>query len=157
MRSRFAVALVVALGLSACGGDDGGGGQLSKADYIKEAKAIEARVESGTDKLGSQQPKNAADIAKIFESLKTEVAKARDDLDDITPPDEVQKAHDKTVEAANLLLTDLDGIIKAAKDNDPAKLQTLVAGGFPSKKAEAAGDESDKLYKDAGYTELADD
>lgn len=165
MNRLRAVLLVLALGLTACGGDDGGGsatgsaagGALSKSEYVKQAKAVQDRVEDETTKLGASEPKSVDDIGGIFEMLQKQVKRAQTDLGKLTPPEDAAEAHAKALEATNLLISDLDGIVAAANAGDTEKLQQLVVGGFPSKKAKAASEEASKLYKDSGYEALAED
>ncbi|MBI5104455.1 MAG: hypothetical protein HZB46_05615 [Solirubrobacterales bacterium] len=159
-RPLRAVALVLtavlALSFAACGGDDGGGDRLSKDEYIKQAEAIGQRVEKETNSLNTSNVSSPKELAPILEKLRDQISSAKDNIGDLKPPEEVQQAHDKTIESLELFLKDLDPVIAAAKANDTKKLQELTSGSFPSQAAQRANQEAEKIYKEKGYGQLAD-
>jgi cytochrome c556 len=114
----LALMVVAASALVACGG-------TSKADYAKDVRGI---VNPLDDKLSSLNqditsgatPKDKADSIK---KAQTQIADAAKKLDDLTPPDDVKKEHDKFVAAVKKFGEDLGPISDAVSTGNAAGAQ----------------------------------
>lgn len=112
--SRLLTTLVAALLCAALVAGCGGG--PSKEDYEKSVKKIGNEVEKDIDALGNGQPS-----AKDIEAAQESIDEAADDIDELEPPEEVEKLHEDLVETLHdtaELLGRLSPLMeKAAKDS----------------------------------------
>jgi hypothetical protein len=137
------VAIVAALTLGACGGDDGGGDTLAKADLAKKANEICAKYDKESD--GVKQPTNVAnanEAAPYFRSIHEIGQKRQDDLTALKPADDVKADYDAFLAVQKKLVDLIDQIATAAEKKDAATGAKLLAqaqtGGLDKESTDAA-------------------
>lgn len=146
MRFRLSVALLTA---ALCAGLLAGCGGVSKAEYEKDVQRIGNKAEKDFEALESGQP-----TAKDLEQAEKALDETADELDDVTPPDDVQKLHDDLVDtlhdAAELMgqmgpvldkamkdpaNADQDELAKLSKEfEDVDQRMTKIQKGYADKK-----------------------
>ena len=131
-----AVLVPVAVG---CGGG-GGGDTLSKEDYASRVAAVGNTLETSFAEVASQCGALASgdisslgdvegalgDLADVLRGAEASLTDAADELDDLTPPEDAQAAHDQLVEGLRLLATDFADFAVTVEEGDLAKLQTAA-------------------------------
>lgn len=107
--------------LAACGGGGSGDGELSRAEYTKQANAICVEVEKKLDALGGFES---------FEELSEEMLVGRDALQQsvdelraLRPPVAQRGQHAKYVDLQAETVDVANRIAEAAKDNDQVEMQ----------------------------------
>jgi hypothetical protein len=99
-------ALVVALG--GCGGGD----RLSKTEYQQKLK--DAGVELAAASKSLSQATTGPDYATGVQDAQDGMRKVADDLDGISPPEDVAAANDRLVDALRGLADEFDNVKEAA-------------------------------------------
>jgi hypothetical protein len=135
-----ALAAAMSFGIVACGGDDGGGSALSKADFIKQADAIcKKATDDGTaavDKILPEDSQEPTD-AQLRQVLDLAVASYREEAKKIDALDEPSSISDDVSTMLDDLRDGADKIEKAGTkafaDDAPDYLATA------SKDAKALG------------------
>jgi len=154
-RSAAVALLVAALGLAACGDDDGGG-DVSKQDFAKQANKVCNDVERELDSLSSANVESADDVAKLIDDV---IAKSRQAVDrlkglDIPEGDAGENAEDFVstleVELDDQAIPALEDLKDAVKEGDQAA--AAKAGQQLQKLGET---KSDRLAKEAGASDCA--
>jgi hypothetical protein len=129
----LAATIVVPTVLVACGGDGGNGDRLSKEEYEQEVSAIGQTFSEGLGSIaGASAP---GEISEQFDEAQDQLESIADRLEEISPPEDVEEAHDRLVAGLNALSGDLDDIggrieeaaAEAQEENDPAVLLELYA------------------------------
>lgn len=134
MRRAVLLIVLLALGLAACGGEDGGSGsgdRLTKAEYEQEIAAIGETFSEGLG--GVTEAQSPDEISDRLSQAKDELGAIADRLDGVSPPEEIEETHDKLVSGVRGLSEDLDEIgpkledaaQQAQEDADPAALLAL--------------------------------
>ena len=153
--NRFAAAplilIVLGLGLVACGGDDGGGGDApSKAEFAASADQICNEAEQALQNVG-KDANSPAEIADAVDKVIDQTQKSIDKLEDLDRPDgDAGDAADKFVDA---MQSDIEGkgipaledLRDALKDNDQAAAQKAA-----QKLQSIETTNSDKLAREVG-------
>ena len=146
-----ALALVLAgAGCGGGGGQSGGDGRLSKSEY-------EARIQNDgreiTDAFGAlrTQPKSLPELASKLDRAQDKLRAVTDDLDSITPPEEIEADHDELVKGLRKVAQLLEPLRKAAADEDLQAVKKAV-GDIQNTNAlkdaqEAAADMKEKGYR----------
>ena len=129
----------LAFGLAACGSDDDddGGGATTKADFIEQADAICARVNSQIGEIneevqgvtGSEKQK-LAKLAPIFERAATTQDDAIEEFRELEPPAEDEDLIDRYLDAAEEQSEVLRGMAEGADAGD-AKAYASAARKLP--------------------------
>jgi hypothetical protein len=115
-------ALLLILPVAGCGGKGGGGAKLSKSAYEKKLKNVGTRLQNTFQSLRSS-PGSLDELAKQLGKGQSELRKAADDLDSVTPPTDVKADHKKLIKAMRTIADDLEPLKRAADEGDPAKAQ----------------------------------
>jgi hypothetical protein len=154
--NRFAAVpltlLVLALGLVACGGDDGDGGgdAPSKADFAASADRICNEAEKALQNVG-ENANSPGEIADAVDKVIEQTQKSIDDLKDLDRPEgEAGDAANKFVDAIS---SDIEGKgIPALKDlRDALKSNDQAAAQEAAQKLQAIETtNSDKLAREIG-------
>jgi hypothetical protein len=116
----LALAGAVALVAAGCGGG-GGSTPLSKADYEKQMGAIGKTLTASLNTVGTSS--SAAMAVTTLKKLQTDLLKAADDMEAITPPDKVKAEHAQLASGVREFGKELDPIITKLEGGN---LQALV-------------------------------
>lgn len=115
---------IAALLVAGCGGDD----RLSKAEYVKQFKAV---VTKGQEEGQAAQSKSG-DVAQL-EALKGAVTKIVDGLDDLEPPEEVETAHEDFVSVIRYVNdTRITKALDALREKDTQAAQEAFTKDLPA-------------------------
>jgi hypothetical protein len=119
------LALLAALALVACGGDDSGDdGALSAEEYSEQVDAELAAFNEEFVALGQEaaNPESREDYAASVSDAQDRVTEAVDTLEELEPPEEATEFHDSLVAA----LSDLDAaftpVVEAAEGTSDQEL-----------------------------------
>jgi hypothetical protein len=137
--------VAAAVGLGACGGDDG----LSKADYVKQANAICRDANTQLGKIA--EPTDVAGIATYVASAKKVTSVAVDKMAALEPPEELRADHKAHVADGRKVVTLADDLAAAAKSGDQAAFQRI------SQQGDRMDQTSDARAKKMGLGDCADD
>jgi hypothetical protein len=142
------VALAAALVLVFTG--CGGGGRLSKAQY--EQKLRQAGQELGTALRGLASARSKEDFQQDADAVQKALNDAADDLDGITPPQDVEGANQRLVDGFRRLADDFETVEKAADKGPDAARQAgrAIATGAASRVALQAIKEIQRRGYDVG-------
>ncbi|MBA2537271.1 MAG: hypothetical protein H0V20_07565 [Actinobacteria bacterium] len=145
-----AAAVVLAAG---CGGGD----RLSKDAYQQELDSAILKIEQAFEGLGDslQQVGSGSGsldaVADEIGNIQEELNSAGDQLDGVTPPEDVEAAHTKLVDGMRALSDDLEEFKDAVDDGDKGAINEFAtdAGSLDSVKKleEASNDLKDKGYE----------
>lgn len=155
MRRGFGAALAAAALVAAgCGGDDGGSGgggdALAKAELVKRANAICAKYSKEGDSL--KAPENIADAgqaADFFEEAQDIAGRQQDELEGLTPADDVKADYDAMTAATGKATNLLSDLADAAEGKDAGKGAQLL------QQLQPASDDVDKTATKLGATNCA--
>ncbi len=141
---RFAlawVALLVVLGLSACGG--GGGGGDSEESFVDQADVVCSEAEQEISQF--PQPQDPTDPLQLATFLERAVPAARRQvaaLEKLERPDEQEAQINALLTALNAEVDAAERMLAAAKREDRESIQqVLTESGFASAQAKRAADE----------------
>ncbi len=149
------MALVLAAVVAVAAGC-GGGDRLSKDAYQQELDTAIQKVEQAFAGLGDslQQLGSGSgsldQVAAEVGTIQDELDSAADDLDGVTPPEDVEPSHDKLVEGMRGLSDDLEEFKTAIEGGDTGAIERFAddARSLPSvKQLEEASNE----LKEKGY------
>ena len=145
-RTLAALAAVIALALAGCGG----GGRLSKAEYEQKLESAGNGLSAAAQQLAETRSKkqfkdNVTDLQRAFDD-------AADDLDGITPPEDVEGANDRLVHGLRALSDDFDEVKDAADESIDAATRKAqqVTTGASSREAQQAIQEIRRRGYDVG-------
>jgi hypothetical protein len=124
------LSLVLAAGVAGLLVAGCGGGELSKADYLKEVKAINQKFADTVEKtFSSPELQNPSDLSKAADIIRQGADQLRDgagELDGLNSPSEVESSHDKLVSGLNAFADDLDKFANAAASGNISELQSFA-------------------------------
>jgi hypothetical protein len=117
------LALTVLLLVAGCGGGDGGGGgsdRLSKADYEKQMGQVGTKLQQSlTGITSSFDPKSTPqEAAPAIQKLGDALDQAGDQVDDINPPENIDRPHKDFAAGIHQFADDVRGIAGKAKAGD---------------------------------------
>lgn len=124
---RRAVVLVylaaLAVALTACGGGNGSPAErLTKAEYEQELAALGGAISEGFESVGD--PGTQEEFEAQIEQAQSDLNAFADRLDGLSPPEDIESAHEKLVEGLRQFSDDLGDIsaslAEAAQSEDPA-------------------------------------
>jgi hypothetical protein len=144
-----AVAVAALLLLAGCGGDK----RLSKDDYQKQMMEKVGAFVAATGKIdeatSSDSPRDVK--VKALKDGRKAFDDAADDLDDLSPPEDVEEAHDLIVSGLRKYADYLEEPTKALEAGDEQRARDLLSADPPF-----AGDfdRATQIYTDKGYTDL---
>jgi hypothetical protein len=90
--------LVVSVGFTACGGDDGTSTD-DKNQYIQKVNDAQKEFADGAAKLNLANPSSPQDFKNSLDGLDPLLSGIISDLEAIDPPEEVKAEHDKLVQS----------------------------------------------------------
>src|SRR5918996_2476176 len=148
------VAVLMSIGLVACGDDDGGSAP-SKQEFVNDAERVCKDTEKALENFGEDvnSPEDAADaIDKVIERAR----KAADDLTDLDRPEgetgetATRFAEGFKTEFEDKLVPALEGLKSALQSGDPQKIQEAA-----SKLQGLEATESDRYARQLGINACA--
>jgi hypothetical protein len=148
---RLAIAAVAVLALAAAGCGGGGGEPLSKADYEQQLTEIGTSLDQSSQALGDAF--QAQDISKAGDqiaAMQTDIRKLADQLDDITPPEDVADPHQDLIDGLRGMADDFDEFRDAVESKSVAKM-TAFAQSFTSSESSQKINEAIAELKKKGY------
>jgi hypothetical protein len=110
-------AVTAALALAACGGD-GGGAQLSAAEFREQADELCSDAQNRFDEIA--EPESEEELQEYLEQVVPILREETDKLKDLNPPDELQEDWDRVIE----LQEENVGVAEEARDaagDDPQR------------------------------------
>ena len=125
MAARALTAALVAL-VAGCGGED----RLSKAEYESRMQRVAATLQTSTDRLGGQasNPRDTRAAATALAWLGRALERAADGVDDLEPPEEVEKPHDSFVAGLRAFAGDMRKVAALARRGDRLQIQAFANG-----------------------------
>lgn len=131
-----------ALLAAACGGGDGGGDRLTKAEFQSQANAICAKYQDQLDALDT--PTSIEEIPDLVDQALAILDKEIDEIAALNPPEELQGDFDKMLAASDKTKAAADDLSAAAKSGDQGAVQKALDEG------NAASKEADQLAGNLG-------
>jgi hypothetical protein len=141
VRTAFLVSMVMSVA-AACGGG-GGDERLSREELIEQGDAICTEYESRVDEI--EEPQGQEDVARFVDEAKPVVEEGVDELDALTPPEELEDDYDEWIELSRNGVAVLDDLKAAAAEGDDARVEEIVRG-LDDEEAEA-----DRIAQDIGF------
>ena len=142
-RMMLSLLVVMSLGLLIVFAGCGSSNTLTKAELIEKGDKICETYKEKTDKI--QPPKNFQDLEKSTEQVKQNAQEAFDDFSDLNPPKDDEGTIDEFLSIKEELIGQMDEVIKAAADQDAAKVQKIVQEGTEK------GDKSKEIASEYGF------
>lgn len=149
MRGRLALVLVLAAALVAGCGGGGNGGAPSADEFRQQADAVCAKYEQKLNALG--EPASPEDLADFVDKAVPIIEQGNTELNELDPPDELQDDWDRAMELQNENLETTRDLRDAVRDNDPARIQELVA------KLDSTTAESNRLAENMGLDKCGEE
>jgi hypothetical protein len=117
LTALVAVALA-ALGIAACGGDDG-----EDQSFQDDFPALSERIQSLGEEVGNtiETAEGASDreLAEEFDDFAQKLGDLRQELEDMEPPEDLADEREDLVSAMGDVRSSLEDIASAAEDGDP--------------------------------------
>jgi len=148
---RLAIAAVAILAVAAAGCGGGGGEPLSKADYEQQLNEIGTSLDSSSQALGDAfQAEDVDKAAEQIGTMQADIRKLADQLDDITPPEDVADPHQDLIDGLRGMADDFDEFRDAVESKSVAKM-TAFAQSFTSSESSQKINEAIEELKKKGY------
>jgi DNA-binding transcriptional regulator GbsR (MarR family) len=106
--------------LAACGGED----RLTKEEYEGEVRSLYADVQAAFQATRVAP----AQLPGRIQQAQAELRHAADELEDLTPPEEVEEENEEVVEGLRTYAADLDELHAAAERRDEAAITAFNSG-----------------------------
>jgi uncharacterized coiled-coil DUF342 family protein len=113
----LAATAVAALGLAACGGDDGED-QAFQDDFPALSERIQSLGQELADTIESAAEASNEELAQDFEGFAQRLGNLRQEVEDLEPPEELVEEKDDLVSAMGEVRTSLEDIASAAEEGD---------------------------------------
>jgi hypothetical protein len=127
LRTKTVCGALVALALAGCGGSSSTSstGTLSKSEFVSQANAICAKVNSAQSRIGT--PTSTAQAVSAITKLESAVQPDLAQMQSLAArvPSDIKADYDHFVAQVGSLVALLPGIAQAAKSNNGAKAQQL--------------------------------
>jgi hypothetical protein len=117
-----AAVLLVAAGCG--GGGDGGDTPLTKAEYEQQMQAIGEDLSAALDTSDASSASTA--VTQVEEAQGT-LREAADQMDEMTPPEDISTEHDQLVGGVRQFADDLDEVITALEGGDLQAVSTMMS------------------------------
>jgi hypothetical protein len=132
---------------SGCGGDNGGGGELSQEEFRQQANSI---CEKYNDKIQAiDSPSSPEDIGSYVDEVVPLMQQGIAELRALHPPAEAQDDYDRMLDETEKGIPAAQQLGEAASNNDAAAVQRALKAG------QAADATSDEIAKELGLTGCA--
>jgi uncharacterized coiled-coil DUF342 family protein len=113
----LAATAVAALGLAACGGDDGED-RAFQDDFPALSERIQSLGQELADTIESAAEASNEELAQDFEGFAQRLGNLRQEVEDLEPPEELVEEKDDLVSAMGEVRTSLEDIASAAEEGD---------------------------------------
>ena len=118
----LAILGAISLLLGGCGGSSEP--PLSKGDYVKQMTVIGHQLSTSINSVATVT--DAKSAATALGNVQTDLRKAADQMDAISPPTEIKDQHDALTKAVNDFADQLDPIIEKLNNGNLSALATLT-------------------------------
>ena len=118
-RACTLLTLFAGLLLAGCGGE----GRLSKQEYAQKVRAVYGDVQQAFQATNVPQEELAARVEAAQEQLR----ESADELEDVEPPEEVERENEELVEGMRRYADDLDRLRNAAESGDQRTIDDFNA------------------------------
>ena len=145
----LATLAVMALALGALAGGCGGSGRLSKTQYEARVQRDGNRIQNAFLPLGTP-PRSLRTFARNIERGQDELRRAADDLADLKPPKEVERANRLLVRGLRTLVAKLEPLRRAAATGDQQVFQKAATSFRRSQPLREINDAAQAMKK-RGY------
>lgn len=114
----FAAMLALAIGVAACGGDDGDDDPLAREEYFDRVQKLVTEYKTSQDEAFTvlNTSDDLGELKEAFAKLPDSLETFLDGFDDLKPPAEAVTEHDEAVEAGNAFLSRLQEVNDEASD-----------------------------------------
>ncbi|HKH40862.1 MAG TPA: hypothetical protein VKA41_03315 [Solirubrobacterales bacterium] len=132
--ARLAILLATGTVLAGCGG---GSERVSAAELVQKADAICGKERSSFARIQAHPPPNASVAADQTDELIEATQEATSELRDLKPPEDLQSAYDRYLEARGRAIEQMKRGKDAAQDRDSAAYgaaQAAVAREAPQRR-----------------------
>jgi hypothetical protein len=147
---RFAgIAVLGALGLLAVGCGGGGGGRLSEAEFREQANAICLEYDRRIEDLG--EPGSLEEVPEFVNQAIPIIEEGLAELRELEPPEELEADYDRMLDETERSVGVAERLRDAAAEGDQQAVQDALEEG------NAADSESDRIARDLGLDECADE
>ena len=145
-RALGAAAAAFAVVLAGCGG----GGRLSKAEYEQTLRSAGNELSTAVDHL--QQARSKEEFEHDVSDVQRALDAAADDLDAVSPPEDVEGANDRLVHGLRGLAHDFEEVRDAADQSVDAATSKAqqIRSGTASREAQQAVEELKRKGYDIG-------
>ena len=145
---RLALIFVLAVALTGCGGDD----RLSKDDYRAQLREICLDSESRTEAIDEPTRATPEAIADYLTRLRDVNALTIKEVEELEPPEDLEEAHERALDANRDGRAKVDAVIKELEDGgDPTQVLTEAR-----KDLEESSKTAKKAAGDLGVPECGD-
>jgi hypothetical protein len=149
LRARTILILLIAVAATVTAGCGGGDGRLSKAEYEQRMQAIGGELQAASAGIGDlSQTRDLEKLADTIADFRERLDESADDVDALTPPEDVEEETDKIAEALHAFADTFGEMEGAARDGDLPALQQAQAD-IANKGAEAQ--QATESLKQKGY------
>jgi hypothetical protein len=149
IKSAAILGLTAVFVAAGCGGDGGGGGELSAEEFRQEADRICEEFEGKLNDV--EPPTSPGDIQRFVNEAVPVIEDGTNQLNSLDPPSEFQDEWDRISEINEENLDTIRAVRDALENEDLEEATRLMeeAGGNE--------DEADQLARDIGLTECGQD
>lgn len=145
---RITLTLTLALVFTACGGED----RMSKEDYQAELRKICAESERRTNGVAEPTRATPEAIADYLQRLRDVNAQTIEQVEELEPPEDLQDAHDRALDANKEGREKVDDVIGELEGGgDPTQVLTDAR-----KELEESSEKAKKAGEELGVPECAD-
>ncbi|HEX2088032.1 MAG TPA: hypothetical protein VHF89_20260 [Solirubrobacteraceae bacterium] len=145
---RTLMTLALTAGLVGCGGED----KLSVEDYRTELRRICADSDRQTEAVKEPTRATPDSIADYLRQLRDINAKTIERVEDLEPPDELEDAHDRALEANREGREKVDAVIDELQGGgDPSQVLSEARQGL-----EESSNQAKQAARDIGVPECGD-
>jgi hypothetical protein len=159
---RLALAFILTVPLIAvgCGDDSGGGGDVSREEYIAQADEFCKKQNAEAEKIGDELEQAATGVeseGELFEKITPKLEEGAqltkdgvEEFKNIEPPADDQATIDKMYAEMDKQVALLDDIVAAAKDGNTQKFTQIAEEG------ETADESLNQMANDYGFKECGE-
>jgi hypothetical protein len=116
-------ALVLGLGVAACGGGGAGGDRLSKDEYEQQMTAIGNDLQQASSGIDISATTDLDKVADTVADFKDDLESAADKVDELNPPEDAAADTQKIADALHAFAEEFGKMEQAARDRDKQALQ----------------------------------